>query len=323
MEYIGSLLSLVRLNLPPNAGFSTFFHENIVSPFLLSLPSVVHDISDSFDISLPVDKNAPKSRDSSLKQNSNPSSSNSKLTRQNSRLRSFSFLTSPPEKDHYVNTESKKRINSKIPIQPRVNFASNTSPSTLSRSSFQSNSQMKISDQSIFKIGTLNRKNTSRNPLLADGRRKFIGSHFNTKLSNISSLFRESKLIRHVPGKKAVSGQPKKNHSGIKNVSSSLKRGQHVSNPSNTSLITGNNKLVRAAKNGQHLNCNIMSPQKNAINNQNVVRETPTRKQSKCKSPSMVPISYQSPPANHQSVAILVAEAAFAARKQKSKNSEK
>ena len=183
-------------------------------------------------------------------------------------------------------------------------------------SSTSESSNKHFSVQSLIKrSGSLQRRNSSRNPLLADGKKTYLGSHFNTKLSNMSSLFRQTKLVRRVSQNarnQSTNQILQKSDASETNFDATKRAGslnkQNIASPTNrTSFIKKNQN--------QFIHSQLSSPPRSSLRRTRVVSETPTKDSAMTKKDLNTNLQE-----NHRSTANLVAAAAFAARKYKSNN---
>lgn len=315
MEYIESLLSLVRFSLPASIDFVTIFNENIVSPFIDSVPHIVGDISDSFDIVIPSKSAATPSMKTSDGLKTDTDKPISKLSRTSSISKKFSFLTSVSEEEKYTKTESDvKESSMEFGSVPTKQNSFSRTTSIASSTSESSNKHFSV--QSLIKrSGSLQRRNSSRNPLLADGKKTYLGSHFNTKLSNMSSLFRQTKLVRRVSQNarnQSTNQILQKSDASETNFDATKRAGslnkQNIASPTNrTSFIKKNQN--------QFIHSQLSSPPRSSLRRTRVVSETPTKDSAMTKKDLNTNLQE-----NHRSTANLVAAAAFAARKYKSNN---
>jgi len=84
------------------------------------------------------------------------------------------------------------------------------------------------------------RCSSSSNPLLSNGKRRYVGSHFNTKLSNMSNLFREVKVPRQKSNKRAaVVSQPNKTRLPSQHMQ------QHLQHPYPRSALSSTSSQLR------------------------------------------------------------------------------
>jgi len=273
-----------------------------VTPFFHPLPHIVGELSNSFDISIASsshDKVAFASTEKTIRMNSS-----SKITRRNSRSNNFSFLSSVA--DEATNSKSNHEMQLKKDSQAMNESLEMTPSDTMSRSistgvsvTMSSASKKQEKNQMLLKrSGSLKRKNKSKNPLLADGKVRYIGSHFNGKLSN-SSFLREVKLVRRYSSRIPETTNSK----NLTSMHSKIQKNIPTKSI-NSNTQPGSNKLI--------------SPLKVLLPKPRIISETPQRKIKPRKTASSFMNSYKTPEKAQKPAAKLVLEAAVAARKQKS-----
>lgn len=182
------------------AEVKTFLQDCIIAPFLSLIPNVIHDLCSCMDVTLE-NVGTP-----------NLDNDSKKVTKEDGvcttrQKRPFSFLADLAAEDEKSNVSS--NIDGEVTSLDSLRHTNNNINDTISlsrMSSISSNASSTTDPVStdrgsvrslLFHEGNPFKHRIHRsNSLLSEGRNRYVGSHFNKKLTNTASLFREVKVPR-------------------------------------------------------------------------------------------------------------------------------
>ena len=175
---ITELLSCVQFALPTTQTFSDFLNEAVASPFVDALGGMVRALFDYFEVDVP-DAEIPDGDKRS---------------------------------DAEATTDTVPKNISPLQSEARGGVAFPLLEESLKReiddehANEEKPEAAKDPDSPLFRLGSVDLSRKNSNPLLANGKHTYIGSHFSNKLTNMSDLFREVE----VPDASAQSASGKK-----------------------------------------------------------------------------------------------------------------
>jgi hypothetical protein len=191
-----SLFELVPYVLPPLMEFSQWLKDTLTFGFQQSIPEFGRDIFDHFEVEYVVNAQEPKMANLDI---SKPSKVETKLyvASAGSALNSKATTNGSERQQAFFSSLACKPLN----VNADGESATIGSDASIARSHCTSGSSKALSDKeadsTLFKISlslTAAVPKRKENPFLkGSARGVYVGSHFSSKLSNITSLFREVK----------------------------------------------------------------------------------------------------------------------------------
>lgn len=174
-QQITELLSCVQFALPTTQTFADFLKEVVALPFGETLSETVGALFDYFEVDVP-NVEAAKGEDhedhdrhDTKFANETMESGHSAPLLQSEAKSGVAFPLLEESLKNEMNDESNKSEKAEEAVDP---------------------------DSPIFRRGSVDLARKSSNPLLANGKHTYIGSHFSNKLTNMSDLFREVEVPR-------------------------------------------------------------------------------------------------------------------------------
>ena len=313
---ITALLSCVQFALPTTLTFSAFLKDVVATPFAAKLSDTVAALYDYFEFDVPSidqDEVVNEGKDDDSFSNAKVMSADERTKGTRSKGTSFPLLEESLKSDD--DPENSKDIDNA-----------------------NEESEAKDLDSPLFKREPVGLARKSDNPLLADGKSTYVGSHFSNKLTNMSDLFREvavpvAPIVRN---KKRPTGEDNAAAASSTSSTSSRKRLRLASTgvvnnrenapnlpaPEKTKVVTKTAARPFAAKTAPKPVA-VSTTSSTGSRYREIVKETPSRPSRKKRSASadalLSPSPFPGTPARgpQRHPAHLVAEAALAAARKK------
>ena len=197
-----SLFELAPYVLPPSLEFSKWLKDTLTFGFQQSIPDFGMEILDHFEVEWvnafePIGEGAPKTTQVKL-----PSIALKKASKSAMKLTSQSLVRGKSQQQAYFSSLARKPLSvnadgESATIGSDATIASRSHRSTSTSSSKTTTQSDRETDKALFKKSmslTAALPKRRENPFLQNSARGvYVGSHFSSKLSNISSLFHEVK----------------------------------------------------------------------------------------------------------------------------------